>query len=126
LPEQAVATALIRSGELVPAAALGSADRLDRKPVALELSAPLPEETGKGDHVDVWVSLPADGGSGYAEPRLLLRAAEIHELAEESTALGAGSSMQLHVLVDDGAMPALLGALAGDARIAVVLNPGGA
>ncbi len=123
LPDGAVATRLVTRGELVPATAIGTTDGLDRKPVGLTVEDPLPSGTAAGDRVDVWVSLRTDTNS-YEEPRLLLEAAEVAELTVGESALGASSSTLVQVLVDDEAMPELLGALSNDARIAVVLNPG--
>ncbi|PPB51046.1 hypothetical protein C4K88_02665 [Arthrobacter pityocampae] len=123
IPDAAVATRLVPRGELVPAAAVGRTDGLDRKPVGLTVEDPLPSGTAAGDRVDIWVSLRTDTNS-YDEPRLLLEAAEVAELTVGESALGGSSSTLVQVLVDDGAMPALLGALSNDARIAVVLNPG--
>lgn len=123
MPDEAVATRLIAQGELIPAAAVGSGDALDRKPVGLTVDDPLPTGTKAGDRVDVWVSLRADTNT-YREPRLLLEAAEVAELTVGESALGGSASTLVQVLVDDDAMPELLGALSNDARIAVVLNPG--
>ncbi|MHA7281674.1 SAF domain-containing protein [Arthrobacter sp. TMS2-4] len=123
IPDGAVATRLVTRGELVPVTAVGRTDGLDRKPVGLTVEDPLPSGTAAGDRVDVWVSLRTDTNS-YEEPRLLLEAAEVAELTVGESALGASSSTLVQVLVDDDAMPELLGALSNDARIAVVLNPG--
>lgn len=125
LPANAVATSLLRPGELVPRSALGHTDELDRKPVALPLDSPLPEDTGPGSRVDVWVALP-DGSNGFGQPQLLLEAAEISQLTRSSSALGGLQAEQLHVLVPDQQMPVLLHALSNGARINVVLNPGSA
>lgn len=124
VPENAVAMSLLRKGELIPAAALGTADALDRKPIGLTVTDPLPSGTETGSRVDVWVSLRGEGNS-YAEPELLLEAAEISELAVSESALGASQTTLVHVLVGDETLPALLSALSNEARIAVVLNPGG-
>ncbi|WP_247826592.1 SAF domain-containing protein [Arthrobacter antioxidans] len=123
IPDGAVATRLVTRGELVPAAAVGTTDGLGRKPVGLTVEDPLPNGAAAGDRVDVWVSLRTDTNS-YEEPRLLLEAAEVAELTVGESALGASSSTLVQVLVDDDAMPELLGALSNDARIAVVLNLG--
>lgn len=123
LPEGAVVTRLVTRGELVPSAAIGQADDLDRKPVGLSVENPLPTGTSAGARVDVWVSLRTDTNT-YDEPRLLLEAAEVAELTVGESALGSSSSTLVQVLVDDDAMPELLNALSNDARIAVVLNPG--
>ena len=125
VPEDVVATALLRAGELVPRAALGAADQLDRKPVGLTIDDPLPAGTTTGSRVDVWVSLEGEGGS-WEPPTQLLEAAEISELTLSESALGgtAGSTL-VHVLVGEEALPELLAALLNEARIAIVLNPGG-
>ena len=123
LPQGAIATALLRSGELIPASALGSSDLLDRKPVGLTIDSPLPEGARAGSRVDVWVAMP-DGRNGFSQPELLLEAAEVSELSEASSALGAAESERLHVLVNDEKMPGLLNALSNGAKINVVLNPG--
>ncbi|THJ65970.1 hypothetical protein E8P82_10020 [Arthrobacter echini] len=123
IPDGAVLTRLVAEGELLPAAALGRRDELNRKPVGLTVEDPLPSGTGPGDRVDVWVSARTDTNS-FEEPRLLLEAAEVAELTEGESALGASSSTLVQVLVEDAAMPDLLDALSNDARIAVVLNLG--
>lgn len=123
IPEGMVATRLVARGELVPSAALGTADELDRKPVGLTVEDPLPTGADAGDRVDVWISLRTDTNT-YDEPRLLLEAAEIAELTVGESALGSSSSTLVQVLVEDDAMPELLNALSNDARIAVVLDPG--
>ncbi|MHA7262547.1 hypothetical protein ACX80W_04985 [Arthrobacter sp. TMN-37] len=128
LPEDAVITRLVREGELVPAAAVGRPDELDRKPVGLPVEDPLPAGTEAGARVDVWVALPgaAPGqGSRFEPPRLLLEGAEVSEIVVGESALGAGSPSRVYVLVADGAMPDLLNALSNEAKIAVVLNPRG-
>ncbi|GLB66908.1 SAF domain-containing protein [Arthrobacter mangrovi] len=123
LPQGAIATALLRRGELIPASALGSPDLLGRKPVSLTIDSPLPEGARAGSRVDVWVAMP-DGRNGFSQPELHLEAAEVSELSEASSALGAAESERLHVLVTDEKMPGLLNALSNGAKINVVLNPG--
>lgn len=125
LPAGAVATSLLRPGELVPRSALGLAGQLDRKPVGLPLESPLPEGTAPGARVDVWVALP-DGKNGFGQPVLLLEAAEISQLSRPSSALGGLQAEQVHVLVPDQKMAPLLQALSNEAKINVVLNPGSA
>ena len=123
IPENAVATTFIRKGELIPGASLGTADALDRKPVALTIDSALPEGAGAGARVDVWVAMP-DGRNGFSPPERLLESAEISQLTETGPALGSVQIEQLHVLVTDEKMPGLLNALSNGARINVVLNPG--
>jgi hypothetical protein len=124
LPEDAVAVQRIGKDQLVPRASLGSVDELDRKPVALSIEETLPEQVTAGARVDVWVAQP-DARNGFSEPKLLLSGAEIAEISAGSTTLGSSKKIVLMVLVEDGQMPALLGAQANQAKISVVWNPGG-
>lgn len=120
-PEDAVAGTIIRSGELLSRAALTEAEDLDRKPLGLDVQSPLPSGIRAGDRVDVWASLP-NGQNGYGEPRRLLTAAEISELTVAESMIGTDAT-RLLVLVEDQDLPALLGALSNQAKIAVVPNP---
>lgn len=124
LPEGVVAVQRIGKDQLVPRASLGSVDQLDRKPVALTIEETLPAQAVAGARVDVWVAQP-DARNGFSEPKLLLPGAEIAEVTAGSTALGSSKTTVLMVLVEDGQMPALLGAQANEAKISVVWNPGG-
>lgn len=121
-PQEAVAGNLLRRGELLVKADLTEADKLDRKPLGLDVQAPLPSGIRAGDRVDVWASLP-NGQNGYSEPRRLLEAAEISELSVSDSVIGGADSTRLLVLVEDQDLPALLGALSNQAKIAVVPNP---
>lgn len=124
LPDGVVAVQRIGKDQLVPRASLGSVDELDRKPVALTIDESLPAQAVAGARVDVWVAQP-DPRNGFSEPKLLLPGAEIAEVTSGPTALGSSKTTVLMVLVEDGQMPALLGAQANEAKISVVWNPGG-
>ncbi|KNH17126.1 hypothetical protein ACU18_11080 [Arthrobacter sp. ZBG10] len=123
LPAGVVAIQRIGKDQLIPRGSLGAVDRLDRKPVALTIQDALPSQAVAGARVDVWVAQP-DARNGFGEPTLLLNAAEIAEVTTGSSTLGSTRTTVLMVLVPDSRMPALLGAQANDARIAVVWNPG--
>ena len=122
IPENAVASSLLRKGELLSRADLGKADELDRKPVGLRVDDPLPAETEAGSRVDVWMSMP-DERNGFKEQKQILTAAEISELTIDESVLGANRATQLMVLVEDGDLATLLSAQSNGAKIAVVLNP---
>src|SRR6476661_785457 len=124
LPQDVVAVQRIAKDQLVPRSSLGEVDRLDRKPVALNIAQTLPSQAVAGARVDVWVAQP-DAKNGFSEPKLILPGAEIAEVTTGSTALGSSKTTVLMVLVEDKQMPALLGAQANDAKISVVWNPGG-
>lgn len=124
LPQGTVAVQRIAKDQLVPRASLGEVDQLNRKPVAIQVEQSLPSQAVPGARVDVWVAQP-DAKNGFSEPKLVLPGAEIAEVTKGSTALGSSKTTVLMVLVEDGQMPALLGAQANEAKISVVWNPGG-
>lgn len=124
IPEGMVAVQRIGKNQLVPKESLATVDALDRKPVAVTIDEALPPQAVAGTRVDVWVALP-DARNGFSEPKLLLPGAEIAQVTAGSTALGSSRNTVLMVLVEDGLMPAILGAQANDAKISVVWNPGG-
>lgn len=122
IPDKAVATGLLRKGELVSRSDLGAADELDRKPVGLRVDDPLPSGTQAGSRVDVWSSMP-DEQNGFKEPQQILSGAEISELTIDESVLGATRATEILVLVEDDDLSALLSARSNGAKIAVVLNP---
>ncbi|WP_146361426.1 hypothetical protein [Arthrobacter yangruifuii] len=122
IPENSVAGAALRKGELVARSSLVEPDQLDRKPVGLRIEDPLPASTEAGSRVDIWAAMP-NARNGFAEPKQLIESAEISELAVTESALGATRSTELLVLVDDTDLPLLLSALSNQAKITVVHNP---
>lgn len=113
----------VGAGELVPAAAVGSAAALERRPVGVPVEGPLPGGTGAGSLVDVWVSA-AEGGGVFAAPQRLAASAEVAELSRPEGTLGGSGATTVHVLLPDAELRDLLDALANDARVALVPVPG--
>src|SRR5699024_3205769 len=54
----------VGEGEMVPLAALGSAQSVQVRTVTVPVDAALAESIRPGAVVDLWVALPADGGAG--------------------------------------------------------------
>lgn len=123
VPEGKVAVQRIAGNQLVPQESLGTADALNRKPVAIPLQESLPSQVVAGSRVDVWVALP-DPRGGFGTPQLLLPNAEVAQVSEGNSTLGASKEKVVLVLVTDEQMPKLLGAQANKAKVAVVWNPG--
>lgn len=123
LPENAVAIRMIPQGELVPISSVGQSEMLDRKPVSVTVSEPLPPQVVVGSHVDVWVALPNDH-NGFEEPTLMLPGVEVASVTDSQTSFASSKSTQLMVLVKDEQMPKFLGAVANKAKVSVVWNPG--
>ena len=125
LDANAVAIRMVPKGELVSRSSIGRIDALNRKPAPVTITEPLPKEVVVGAYVDVWVALP-DDRNGFAEPVLMLPGAEVASLASASGSLGSSKNTALMVLVSDAQMPKFLGAVANNAKVSVVWNPGAA
>ncbi|MFC8038656.1 SAF domain-containing protein [Paenarthrobacter sp. NPDC057355] len=119
-----VALQRVARNQLLPRDSLGTADALNRKPVAISMEEELPSQAAPGARVDVWVAMRGTG-TAYEDPQLLLPGAEIAQIAHGSTTLGASKTTTVLVLVTDAQMPKLLGAQANKARVSVVWNPSG-
>ena len=118
------ANSLVRAGQLLPRSALGLDDGTNRRPVSVDLPDALPAAITSGAHVDVWVSLKDREANSYAPPTLLLPAAEVTARTERATGFGGTAGTLVEILVVDTGLADLLEAMANDARITVVFNPG--
>jgi hypothetical protein len=120
-----MANSLIRAGELVPVRALGLSGDSRRKPVTVELEQSLPDAVVAGRRVDVWAAARVPASNSYATPELLLPAAEVSAVRTIDTGFGGTGGTVLELLVDDGRLSPLLGAMANESRLTVVYNPTG-
>lgn len=120
LPPDAVLTRTVGAGELVPAAAVGSAADVAVRPVVVPVGGALPSQVGAGTRVDLWATPAADPGVGAEtpEPRLVAAALELAEVLEEDTVLGSGTSVEL--LVPEGDVAEVLAARAEGGELVVV------
>lgn len=125
LPEGLVAVRTMAEGELLPRAGVGAAGDLDVQPVGVPVAGALPAGLVKGASVDVWVAGPdPERAGGFLPPERLVEGAEVAEVNEAGTALGAGGGSTVQVLVAPEALQEVLGALANDAAVSLVLAPG--
>ncbi|KSW13750.1 hypothetical protein [Cellulomonas sp. B6] len=125
LPDDAVLLRTVGAGELVPAAAVGAASDLGVRAVPVPLSGAAPTGLGAGSRVDLWWS-PADvERTGQVVPRQLAAGLTVAELSSPDGAFAGGGSRTVHVLVPEGDLPAVLGALSSEGTVGVVPVPGG-
>lgn len=132
LPQDRVVLRTVGAGELVPAGAVGSADALDVRPVAVPLEGPPSRDLVAGAAVDVWwtpaeADAPAaaqDQGAAAPEPRQLASALTVAEVSAPDGGFGPGGGRTVHVLVPVDELPGVLGALAGDGVVDLVPVPG--
>ncbi len=125
LPDGLVAVRAVAEGELLPRSGVGEAGDVDVQPVGVPVEGSLPAGLVKGASVDVWVAAPDPArAGGFLPPERLVEAAEVAEVTETNTALGAGGGSTVQVLVGPEPLQEVLGALANDAAVSLVLAPG--
>lgn len=125
-PAGAVLLRTVGAGELVPAAAVGSADALTRRPVTLPLDDGVPAGVTVGGRIDVWASArePQGAGTRYAAPERLAEGAEVFSVSADDGSLGAVRQAAVQVLLGPDEVRTVLDAFANEARVAVVPVPG--
>lgn len=118
-PEGSSVVGTVRQGELLPSGAVAGVDPASRQPVSLTVDDPLPEGTGAGARVDVWIAV-RDGSQDFAKPELVAPSAELAEVDEATGSFGAGSGVTVQVLVGPEELPEVLDAKGNGASISVV------
>lgn len=122
LPAEAVVLRTVAAGELVPAAALGSADDLAVRAVAVPVTTGLSDRIVAGATVDLWYVPPQDAAAqdAAAVPEMLVGGVTVAEVAEVQGTLVVGGPVTVHLLVAVDDLPAVLAAVAGDGALALV------
>jgi hypothetical protein len=119
LPEGHSVVGTVRQGEMLPADALAPVDPESRQAVSLTVDDPLPEGTGAGARVDVWIA-EADGNQGYGAPELVAPSAELAQVSEASGSFGTTGETTVQILVGPEQLPLVLDAKGNGASISVV------
>lgn len=137
LADGLVAIRVVGAGELLPRSAVATRTELDVRPVAIEPDGALPDGLAAGASVDLWFvpeeSTPAATASSVGsvrevsqtEPALLAAGLTVAEVSEPRSGLTVGSTPTVHVLVPVDELATVLGALAAEGTVEVVLVPGG-
>ncbi|MCU1432201.1 MAG: hypothetical protein JWP95_1306 [Actinotalea sp.] len=134
LPDGLVVVRTVGDAELVPLSALGRADDLAVRPVAITPTGDLPTAVTEGSAVDLWYVPEPGGGAGSTvtgseasslAPTQLAAGFTVAEVSEPDGAFAVGSAVTVHVLVPVGELAAVLEALAAPGSVEVVHVPGG-
>ncbi|WP_435736660.1 hypothetical protein V5D56_18100 [Cellulosimicrobium sp. PMB13] len=127
VPEDAVVLRTVEPGELVPASALGAADDLTLRTVAVPVTSGLSDRIVAGAAVDLWHVPPAPSATGAQDapvaepgPAVLVEGVTVAEIDEAGGTFVAGGPVTIHVLVASDDLATVLGAVAGEGSIAVV------
>lgn len=126
LPQGQVLLRSVGAGELVPASAVGPADRLARRPLGIPVDGVLPDGLAPGGLVDVWASARdrKAGSNVYAAPERLVASAPVFQVTVPSSGLSVSRATTVHVLLAEGDLARVLEALANGAKTVVVPVPG--
>jgi len=125
-----VATAIVRGGELIPRAAVGSAAGTESTSIVLHLTGEVSESVIAGALVDVWSSSTDAGGVGsdeseaqlgaFGAPVVLCADAVVVRVLEPDGIVSASDGRSVEVLVPRSRIARLLQAIADDDALAVV------
>jgi len=138
LPEDGTALRTVGAGELVPRAAIGAADDVDVRPVAIGLVRPPAKAVTPGAVVDLWFTpaeqADADGAAGGSAdaggepdesgPHPLAEGLTVAEVARPDGGLAVAGAATVQVLVPTTSLPEVLAALSADGTVDVVPVPG--
>ncbi len=120
-----VATRTVGEGELLPVGALGEGADVALQPVGVPVEGAPPDGLVAGAVVDVWVAQPdPDRAGSFLEPERLVQGATVADVSESGSALGSTGGSTAQVLLEQDALADVLGALANDAVVSLVLAPG--
>ena len=117
-PWGSVLTRAVGAGELLPSAALATADDYDVRPVAVRTTRPLSESVRRGTLVDVWLTTTADDGTPESTP--IATSVAVDDVATDESAFSSGGAQIVYVNVPQDQMEAFLEALAVEGDISVV------
>ena len=111
----------IRAGQLIPRSMLASAVIDERVPLVVQSDMGLPSGLVPGASVDLWVT-PVDENKIHGEPFVLVLGAEVSELIENNE-MFADQNPAVELWVPVEAVGPVLGAIAAEASISLILKP---
>lgn len=115
-----VVTRAMRPGELIPIAALGAAAGTDLTSIVVTPAAELSAGIEPASAVELWVTVPAQGGELDAPPRVLVPDAVVVSVDHDTGIDSFGGTATIELLVPRGRLPMILQAQADDAVLSVV------
>lgn len=117
---------LLRSvavGELIPAAAIGTAQDITSTTLVLNLASPLPVESKPGSVMDMWTA-PQLGQNSYGPPTVLVSQTHIARVIESSGIGSASQGVNVEVIIPRSKVALVLQAQANGDVISLVPTTG--
>jgi hypothetical protein len=118
----AVATRVVRAGELVPNDALGDAAGVRSTTVVITSASEVPATVGTGSSVDVWAAAPRERGA-YDTPRILVGSATVASVDRDRSMMGA-TAVAVEIVIDRADVAATLAAIADGSSLSIVPSGG--
>ncbi|MDE0547286.1 SAF domain-containing protein [Microbacterium sp. C7(2022)] len=116
--EGVVATRTIEEGELVPHAAVATADAVRTASVVVRTSADVPASIDVGAVVELW-SAPLVDRNVYDTPRILVADATVAALTRDDSAIGGGA-VSVELVVPRADVAVVLSAIADQSALSIV------
>jgi len=118
IAEGLVATRTIVEGELVPVAAVGSADAARTTTVVVRSAIDVPASVDAGSVVDVWAAPPGEQG-GYGAPAVLVADATVVSVTRDDSMIGGGAAA-VELVIPRADVADTLAAIAAESALSVV------
>ncbi|MBI9116038.1 hypothetical protein [Sanguibacter suaedae] len=133
LADDLVVLRTVGDGELLPAAAVGTADALGTRSVTVPVDQAISSEVRPGALVDLWIvppgastTAPVDPAAGLPVPVELASDLVVAEVRESGGGgLMVNGAPTVHVLVPDEDLATVLAALSSDGSVVILPVPGG-
>ncbi|GAA2001524.1 SAF domain-containing protein [Brevibacterium samyangense] len=116
VPEGSTVLVPVGPEELVPAAALGSAEHLAGRLVALEVGGAVPESVVPGARIDVWATDPR---ADDVDPREILSGVDVLAAERDTGGFTAGGGSRVEVFVPEDRLGPVMEAIAAEHHITV-------
>lgn len=114
-----VVTRPVGAGELVPFAAVGSAESVRLASIVLSVDGQVASAVVPGATVDLWASREGENGE-FGVPSAVVTGAVVVRLVESEGFVGAGETTAVEVLVPRGRIARLLESVANDDAVSIV------
>lgn len=124
VPEDAVATRTIPSGELIPAGALSPATSAASTVVVVDSATGVPASVAVGTPVEIW-SAPRTDPDRFGAPRVLVADATVAGLPSEGGMTAPSGGTTVEVVVPRSAVAEVLAASAAGDALSIVPATGG-
>lgn len=122
-----VLTQTVAEGEFIPRSALVLTDTKDHRVIAIPLSLTPPGQIKVGARVDLWLTAAADAHSDTAPvPQLVAANLTVSEVPAKDGVFAIGSAGQVHVVVDQEDVRAVLAAVQSPGVLVLLPAPGAA